>query len=541
MKSARKDEWQLISTRPILALSILITLPLMNLGCAFGQHQSRPRLVESRRAAKKMTVRRGDNLQKALNAADPGDELVLEAGATFTGNFVLPVKVGSSFITVRSSSCDQLPTGMRVSLTQAPLMARLATPNSSPVLFAPVKSHHFRFQCLEFTQGTEVEKWGYNLIQLGEGASNENQKKLELVPHDFEFDRVIVRTRDSQTGLQRGLTLNSAATTITNSYFSDIKLAGTETQAIGGWNGPGPYLIENNYIEAAGMSILFGGAPPAIPGLVPSDITIRRNTLTKRLEWQGKGYGAKNLFELKNARRVTFTDNYCQYSWADAQTGWAVIFNAGSDSGPLNVIDDVEIARNVFRDVANGINLRGMEATETATRIHRINIHDNLIDNIGAFGGEGKSFQLLNGTQDVWIDHNTVRGNVVTALVLDSLVGYGGTAKHDGLKFTNNLMPHGIYGIFGNGGSVGTAALNQYASQWDVRGNALYAMPAGWSASQYPVGNYFPATAQQVSSRSGTDKLPIGVTAQPRTNVPSSAPAASQPTSTPREGVRPER
>jgi hypothetical protein len=539
-----KKDRQPVNKRMAAALLILAALPVVYLTCAFAQRQaSRLRRVTPA-VGKTITVRRGDNLQRALNAAQPGDEVVLEAGATYTGNFVLPVKSGDAFVTVRSSRCTELPAGQRVGLVSSSLMARLATPNVAPVLLAPIGSHHFRFQCLEFTQGAVPTDssvgfaWGYNLIQMGEGASYEKQKTVESVPHHFEFDRVIVRTRDSQTCLQRGITLNSASTSITNSYIADIKWPGTETQAIAGWNGPGPYLIENNYLEAAGMSILFGGAPTAIPGLVPSDITIRRNTLTKRLEWKGQGYGAKNLFELKNARRVTFTDNDCQYSWPEAQSGWAVILNAFRDS-PQNVVDDVEIGRNVFRDVGNGINIRGMESDDTVTRTHRINVHDNLIENIGAFAGEGKAFQVLNGTKDVWIDHNTVRGRVVTALMLDSLVAYGGTVKHQGLKFTNNLVPHGLYGIFGNGGPLGTAALNQYASEWEVRGNALYALPAGLNATQYPAGNYFPPTERLAAVRMGTDKLPVGVRAQAPTPAPASAPTSPPtPTSPTRQGVR---
>ena len=80
---------------------------------------------------------------------------------------------------------------------------------------------------------------------------------------------------DPAKGQKRGIALNSASTTIRNSYIGDIKAVGQESQAIAGWNGPGPYTIENNFLEAAGVNILFGGADPAIPDLVPSDITIR--------------------------------------------------------------------------------------------------------------------------------------------------------------------------------------------------------------------------------------------------------------------------
>ena len=49
-----------------------------------------------------------------------------------------------------------------------------------------------------------------------------------------------------------------------------------------GWNGPGPFLIENNYLEAAGENVMFGGSDPSIANLVPSNITIRRNLSAAR-------------------------------------------------------------------------------------------------------------------------------------------------------------------------------------------------------------------------------------------------------------------
>ncbi|MFI5229884.1 MAG: Ig-like domain-containing protein, partial [Gemmatimonadales bacterium] len=49
----------------------------------------------------------GSDFQAALDAAQPGDELVLDAGATYTGNFVLPAKAGASataWVTIRSAA-----------------------------------------------------------------------------------------------------------------------------------------------------------------------------------------------------------------------------------------------------------------------------------------------------------------------------------------------------------------------------------------------------------------------------------------------------
>src|SRR5206468_4323881 len=53
-----------------------------------------------------LTVNAGADLQGALNAAQPGDWVLLQAGATFTGNYTLPAKNGTADITIRSSAPD---------------------------------------------------------------------------------------------------------------------------------------------------------------------------------------------------------------------------------------------------------------------------------------------------------------------------------------------------------------------------------------------------------------------------------------------------
>lgn len=74
--------------------------------------------------------------------------------------------------------------------------------------------------------------------------------------------------------------------TIRNSHIAGIRAVGMDTQAIGGWNGPGPLLIENNYLEAAGENFMLEGADPAIPNLVTEDVVIRRNYFTRPLSWR---------------------------------------------------------------------------------------------------------------------------------------------------------------------------------------------------------------------------------------------------------------
>lgn len=227
-------------------------------------------------------VAAGGDLQNALNAARPGDTVVLAEGAEFVGNFVLPVTVGDGWITVRSSAPDSvLPAaGVRIQPSHAPLLARLRSPNTAAALRTAPGAHHWVLAYLELPANQN----GYgDILQIGDGSSAQNS--LDKVPHHIVLSHVYVHG-DPQLGQKRGIALNAAHVTITDSYVSDCKAVGQDTQAVGGWNGPGPYTIENNYFEAAGENVLFGGADPAIANLVADGITFRRNYLARPMAWR---------------------------------------------------------------------------------------------------------------------------------------------------------------------------------------------------------------------------------------------------------------
>jgi len=48
--------------------------------------------------------------------------------------------------------------------------------------------------------------------------------------------------------------------------------------------------------------VIFGGGDPAIPYLVPSNITIRRNLLSRPLAWRTEAWTVKNVIELRTLR-----------------------------------------------------------------------------------------------------------------------------------------------------------------------------------------------------------------------------------------------
>src|ERR1035441_443756 len=85
-------------------------------------------------------------LSAALVSSVPGDVIVLDAGVTYTGNFVLPAKVnpGNKWIYVISSALAKLPAGARVSPASAVNMPKVVTPNVSPAFLINGGANHWR-------------------------------------------------------------------------------------------------------------------------------------------------------------------------------------------------------------------------------------------------------------------------------------------------------------------------------------------------------------------------------------------------------------
>jgi hypothetical protein len=233
-------------------------------------------------SAATINVPAGGDLQAAITAARPGDTILLAAGATYVGNFRLPVHGGTTPITIRSGASDTLlpAAGQRITPAHAPHLPKLVSPNNMPAVRTHLGAAYWTLSLLEVRVSTNFTGAA---IALGDGSAT--QSSLAGVAHHLVVDRVYVHG-DAVHGLRRGIALNSAHTTIRHSHISDIKDLVNDTQAIGGWNGPGPYTIENNYLEAAGEVVMFGGADPSIAGLIPSDIIIRGNTITRPLSWR---------------------------------------------------------------------------------------------------------------------------------------------------------------------------------------------------------------------------------------------------------------
>jgi len=226
-------------------------------------------------------VQKGQSLQAALNAAAPGDILLLEPGAEFVGNFTLPAKPGEGPIIVRSAPSDLLPTaGQRIGPEQASLLARIRSPNAASAMKTAPGARGWQLQYLEFAGNHN----GYgDILQIGDGSKSQNA--VHLVPQQIVLSHLYVHG-DPRVGQKRCIALNAAHVRIVDSYVAECKAVGQDAQAIAGWNGPGPYVIENNYLEGAGENVLFGGSDPAIAGLVADGVTFRRNHVARPMSWR---------------------------------------------------------------------------------------------------------------------------------------------------------------------------------------------------------------------------------------------------------------
>src|SRR5438067_7468563 len=398
-----------------------------------------------------LTVNAGGDLQAAINRAQPGDTIMLAAGASFTGTFTLPAKnsAATDYITLRTSTPDSaLPSAStRISPSDSALLPKLLSPgNGMPALQTAAGAHHYRLIGIEI-RTVDANSVVSDLVKLGDASSA--QTSLSQVPHHLILDRCLITAFPTQT-LRRGVALNSSETNIINCYIAGFKSASQDAQAINGWNGPGPFHIINNYLEGSGENLMFGGGTPAIPGLVPADIEIRRNYLFKPLSWRpseptsdGVAWSVKNLFELKSAKRVIFDGNVLENCWGDVNAGYGAInLTVRGDSGPQATIEDVTVANNVMRHTPNGFNILGQDTYQPSQHGHGLRILNNVFTDIDGsrWGGDGE-FIKLSDMPDVTVDHNTVLHGGSDVLV------YGPVST--GFVFTNNLLRHNSYGIIG--------------------------------------------------------------------------------------------
>jgi len=502
---------------------------------------------------KKTLVSAGGNLQTALNNANCGDTIQLQAGATFSGAFNFPAKScdDDHWIIVRTTSPDSAlpPEGTRLmpcyagvsSLPGRPAFHCASTKNvlakllmnaggSGPVVFV-TGANHYRLLGLEITRttGTGIV---YALVSAPAIAATAN---------NIILDRVWVHGT-AQDDTKKGLLLGGMSyASVIDSFFTDMHCtsitgACTDAAAVGGGSDDpvGPFKIVDNFLESSGENILLGGAAASI---TPADIQISQNHLFKPLTWlkgqpgyvggpDGNAFIVKNLFELKNAQRVLLEANIMEDSWGGfSQDGYAIVITpanqsvaGGGNVCPICQVTDVTIRYNSIGHVGGGLQIGNVLSDNGGAALdgERYSIHDLTIDDINniTYSGSGNVAEIENMAatapllQNISISH-------LTALAPRMLfsIGAGLTRPMVNFNFTNSIFLAGTYPIWSTGGTTNCAnadmpltTFNACFSPYSFTKNVIIATPSRYPSSVWPPENFFPTgvnTVQFVNYNNG--------------------------------------
>jgi hypothetical protein len=452
---------------------------------------------------RRVTVSSGAELQQALDAASAGHIILLAAGVTFSprgaDSFVLRNRhlAPGQWIVVRSADAafdadGRVPPNTRVSDTDAASMARIrATTTNAPAIRTEAGASGYRLIGLDIGAESSVQQLT-NMVELGNGSD----VTVDTEPSDIVIDRCFIHGNDTGN-FRRGVLMNGVRLAVVDSHVSNFHDANTDSQAVGGSNGPGPFKIVNNFLEAASENVMFGGSDPAVPELVPRDSEVRRNLMTKRLSWKTSRVPVKNAFELKNASRVIVEGNIFEHVWASGQDGTAILLKSANQQGRCTwcVTEYVTFRNNIVRGAAHGMTINAAETggpgLPLPRKAHHIRVDNVLFEDLGG----GKLLRVFGGVSDASFTHLTARGNGSGILEPQSA-----TDLNPGLVFKNNLVERKYYGI-GAGSVEGTKTLSRNYNPYTYGYNVLVntSAPTDQSIANGDLGSRYPARTWVVS------------------------------------------
>ncbi len=272
---------------------------------------------------------------------------------------------------------------------------------------------------------------------------------------------------DPTHGAKRGIAGNAPNVTVVRCYVDDCfgTYPGNDTQAFAAWNSPGPFLLQDNFLCGGSETILFGGADPSSQANIPSDITIRGNTITKNQAWQTQNIGVKNLIEFKNARRYTVVDNDISYCWGGhGQDGYVFELTPRNQDGgaPYSEVFDGVIENNRIAHAAAFMAMLGHDSPNVSLPLDGLTVSGNTCTDIDPvkYTGADKLIFVGDGPKDV-----TISGNTFGASNVGSVVYLDGAPQCVGLQITKNTFPPSTYGVMGS--SSAPAGVNdEHGSAW---------------------------------------------------------------------------
>jgi hypothetical protein len=489
------------------------------------------------------------NLQAAIDAAKCGDTIAIQDGASIRGQFLLPSKnpcttyttltrMGAlpSVYDVIPGCYQQGPTfaaeATKKATCKAELKARyesnapkiyvdnaMALQGTAVALTFAYDADYWKITGLEISStSTLLDPPVYALIAIGSNGREGNTlaNRADLVPNHIVLDRISIHGNSSGSA-RRAILGNGDSVQFINSLCYEFHETYQDSQCFMAWNGVGPFQIENNFLEAAGENVLFGGADPVIVGRIPSDIVQTRNYMSKDVSWWrhadrvGQGWNGlvwsmKNLTECKNCQRNRIFGNVLENSWEANQNGGIVLFQAVAD-GPVCTwctVKDIEVSGNVMRHASMGVVIGGRGGQNNgATMGANINVHDNLMYDISLrYSDNGTNyaqcFMFVSGSASSYnppVEHGSLNGISFNHNTCDNEGNFGSLLNQGDrfgqLTITNNLG-RGRYNFaviaIACGCNAGTEGFNIMApGSYNVANNAFATLgvEVAWPANNW--------------------------------------------------------
>ncbi len=450
-----------------------------------------------------LVVQSGGDFQAALTTAkgllSTGPvEIRLAAGATFTGNFIVGNTTPNALV-IRGV-VDPIPSSLPwITPDKSSNMPKLLSKTNLPSLMCEDGARNIRIFGLEALPNTTFPD--RDLWVFGQDAMT----SFAQIPSTIEIDSCYFHG-DPVKGQHRGLLFNVQNGRVLRSYFEKFIEVGRDSQAFAVWNGPGPFLLDSCYFEATGENVLFGGADPKISGLVPSDITIRNCKFSKPLAWKTQFKGSvKNLFELKNAKRVLVDGCLFENSWVDAQSGYGVVITVRDQDGtaPWSTVSDVLFQYCVVRNTEGAaFQTLGIEDRPGIASVQGVRLTLSHVRCEKTPSG----VLVNNGFQPTIISHCTMTD------IQNWFLQFTGN-QAPGFVFRDNVVVTGQYGIVGDGTGIGQPSLDAKAPGSVFTNNVIG--QANSYTITFPPGNFIgAASAVNTIQGTGSDGKPPGADAQ---------------------------
>jgi len=484
-----------------------------------------------------VNVAAGADLQSAVDHANCGDTLSLEAGGVWiTGQIMFRAKAcdDGHWITIRTSAPDSAlpPEGTRLTPCYAGVSSLPGRPalncsstnnvlakiefngaNSGPLMFQN-GANHYRFIGLEITKQT-AGAYVNSLAAATVGSSFNHVIFDRMWFHGYASDETT-----------RGVQLDgSSYVAVIDSSFTDFHCISlgrcTDAQAVAGGNGSavmGAYKVVNNFLESSGENIIFGGGAAT---QVPADIEIRRNHFFKPLIWKqgepgfiGVTFTVKNHLELKNAQRVLVEGNIMENTWGGfSQAGFSLVLTPKNPvSCAVCEVTDVTYRYNTISHTGAGFQIANVLSGTRLAAVagERYSIHDVTADDISSskYNGNGVLVQINTQVNSSAPLLQNVSINHITAFANATMLNVGGnwSPKMSNFVFSNNIVSAGMYPIWSTGGGSANCAygdvpattLASCFSGATFSQNVIVGQPTSYTSTMWPAGNWFVSSAAQV-------------------------------------------